>query len=245
MRELLALISSLLLVCAARRDWFDKLSLITYGGISKSSAQINLSEDIFGGLNFVGRGGRSSQSDFVQVGKGKDVGLAQVCSFNLKISMGNAEQMLSRDFWRLATQFDPMRQFSLFYSSTGHFLNQVIVMCALFIQLYIMCFLVFSGIQQALDIDEDESADQPATPASEQVRRLYVTFFGVNVFQVSALQLIASGVNLVVEYGPARGVSTLVAQLCRGSFLFYGFMAAAKGSGVHNNIVYRQGGCEY
>ena len=120
--------------------------------------------------------------------------------------MGNAEQMLSRDFWRLATQFDPMRQFSLFYSSTGHFLNQVIVMCALFIQLYIMCFLVFSGIQQALDIDEDESADQPATPASEQVRRLYVTFFGVNVFQVSALQLIASGVNLVVEYGPVRRI---------------------------------------
>jgi hypothetical protein len=48
------------------------------------------------------RGGRSSQADYIQYGKGRDVGLAQIALFNSKISMGNGEQVdISNDNLRL------------------------------------------------------------------------------------------------------------------------------------------------
>ena len=40
---------------------------MTLGGISKASKGINLSEDIFGGFNFVLRGGKATQAEYVQV----------------------------------------------------------------------------------------------------------------------------------------------------------------------------------
>lgn len=40
---------------------------MTLGGISKASKGINLSEDIFGGFNFVLRGGKATQSEYIQV----------------------------------------------------------------------------------------------------------------------------------------------------------------------------------
>merc|ERR1719478_25116 len=56
-------------------DVFDKLFFITRGGISKSSKGINLSEDIFAGYNCVIRGGTVGFKEYVQVGKGRDVGM--------------------------------------------------------------------------------------------------------------------------------------------------------------------------
>lgn len=40
---------------------------MTLGGISKASKGINLSEDIFGGFNFVLRGGNATQAEYIQV----------------------------------------------------------------------------------------------------------------------------------------------------------------------------------
>ena len=71
----------------------SQVSVMTLGGMSKASAGINLSEDIFAGFNYVQRGMKSTQSDYVQMGKGKDVGFGQIASFNAKIAMGNAEQV--------------------------------------------------------------------------------------------------------------------------------------------------------
>ncbi|CAM9277229.1 unnamed protein product, partial [Sphacelaria rigidula] len=48
-------------------DLFDKVSAMTLGGISKASKGINLSEDIFGGFNFILRGGKATQAEYIQV----------------------------------------------------------------------------------------------------------------------------------------------------------------------------------
>lgn len=45
-----------------------RVSAMTLGGISKASKGINLSEDIFGGFNFVLRGGKATQAEYIQVG---------------------------------------------------------------------------------------------------------------------------------------------------------------------------------
>ena len=51
---------------------------MTMGSMSKASKAINLSEDIFCGFNFTLRGGRATQADYLQVGKGRDVGMDQI-----------------------------------------------------------------------------------------------------------------------------------------------------------------------
>lgn len=44
-----------------------RVSAMTLGGISKASKGINLSEDIFGGFNFILRGGKATQAEYIQV----------------------------------------------------------------------------------------------------------------------------------------------------------------------------------
>ena len=85
-------------------DLFDKLWFAQRGGISKASKGINLSEDIFAGYNAVIRGGRVKMKEYVQVGKGRDVGMQQIYKFEAKLSQGNAEQVLSRDVHRIAAR---------------------------------------------------------------------------------------------------------------------------------------------
>lgn len=81
-------------------DVFDKLFFITRGGVSKASKGINLSEDIFAGYNNIIRGGTVGFKEYVQVGKGRDVGMSQIYQFEAKLSQGAAEQSLSRDVYR-------------------------------------------------------------------------------------------------------------------------------------------------
>jgi len=76
-------------------DVFDKLFFMTRGGISKSSKGINLSEDIFAGYNNVVRGGQVAFKEYLQVGKGRDVGMSQIYMFEAKLSQGATEQSLS------------------------------------------------------------------------------------------------------------------------------------------------------
>ena len=58
-------------------DIFDKLFFMTRGGVSKASKGINLSEDSFAGYSNVIRGGTVGYKEYVQVGKGRDVGMSR------------------------------------------------------------------------------------------------------------------------------------------------------------------------
>ncbi|PPD72664.1 hypothetical protein GOBAR_DD30437 [Gossypium barbadense] len=82
-------------------DMFDRLWFMTRGGLSKASKVINISEDIFTGFNCTLRGGSVTHHEYVQVGKGRDLGLNQISTFEAKIACGSGEQFLSRDVYRL------------------------------------------------------------------------------------------------------------------------------------------------
>jgi len=68
---------------------------MTREGISKSSKGINLSEDIFARYNNVIRGGQVAFKEYLQVDKGRDVGMSQIYMFEAKLSQGATEQSLS------------------------------------------------------------------------------------------------------------------------------------------------------
>uniref|UniRef100_A0A0E0FMP3 1,3-beta-glucan synthase n=1 Tax=Oryza nivara TaxID=4536 RepID=A0A0E0FMP3_ORYNI len=77
-------------------DIFDRLFHITRGGISKASKTINLSEDIFSGFNSTMREGNVTHHEYMQVGKGRDVGMNQISSFEAKVANGNVMSGLER-----------------------------------------------------------------------------------------------------------------------------------------------------
>jgi callose synthase len=144
-------------------DVFDRLFHLTRGGVSKASKVINLSEDIFAGIvifyvlytdeymfflalqpiifffqlssgfNSTLREGNVTHHEYIQVGKGRDVGLNQISMFEAKIANGNGEQTLSRDIYRLGHRFDFFRMLSCYFTTIGfYFSTMVCLKCTFF-----------------------------------------------------------------------------------------------------------------
>ena len=100
-------------------DVWDKVWAISSGGLSKASRTLHLSEDIFGGLNVVLRGGTIDYEEYIHCGKARDVTFAAANAFEQKISGGNAFQGMSRDVNRIGKSFDLFRLLSMWCSGTG------------------------------------------------------------------------------------------------------------------------------
>ncbi|KAF2545040.1 hypothetical protein F2Q70_00019470 [Brassica cretica] len=107
-------------------DIFDRLFHLTRGGICKASKVINLSEDIFAGFNSTLREGNVTHHEYIQVGKGRDVGLNQISMFEAKIANGNGEQTLSRDLYRLGHRFDFFRMLSCYFTTIGFYFSTMV-----------------------------------------------------------------------------------------------------------------------
>ncbi|KAG6554695.1 hypothetical protein Mapa_003714 [Marchantia paleacea] len=147
-------------------DVFDRLWFITRGGLSKASRVINISEDIFAGFNATLRGATVTHHEYIQVGKGRDVGLNQIALFEAKVASGNGEQMLSRDVYRLGHRVDFFRMLSVYYTTVGFFVNNMIVVLTVYAYLWGRVYLALSGIE--VSITRDSSANGALTAALNQ-----------------------------------------------------------------------------
>jgi callose synthase len=131
-------------------DVFDKMFIMTEGGMSKASKGINLSEDVFAGFNATIRGHSVGFKEYLQVGKGRDVGLQQTYKFEAKLAQGNAEQTLSRDMYRICERLDFFRLMSFFYGGIGHYLANAMIMFTLITVVYFMLGLAMYN-QEGVD----------------------------------------------------------------------------------------------
>ncbi|KAL8034672.1 hypothetical protein ABFX02_12G044200 [Erythranthe guttata] len=131
-------------------DVFDRIFHITRGGISKASRGINLSEDIFAGFNSTLRRGNITHHEYIQVGKGRDVGLNQISLFEAKVACGNGEQTLSRDIYRLGHRFDFFRMLSCYYTTTGFYVSSMLVVLTVYAYLYGKLYLSLSGLEKTI-----------------------------------------------------------------------------------------------
>lgn len=130
-------------------DVFDRFWFLTRGGISKASKVINISEDIFAGFNCTLRGGNVTHHEYIQVGKGRDVGLNQISMFEAKVASGNGEQVLSRDVYRLGHRLDFFRMLSFFYTTVGFYYNTMIMVVMVYTFLWGRLYLALSGVEGA------------------------------------------------------------------------------------------------
>ncbi|CAL1409277.1 unnamed protein product [Linum trigynum] len=131
-------------------DVFDRIFHITRGGVSKASRGINLSEDIFAGFNSTLRRGNVTHHEYIQVGKGRDVGLNQISLFEAKVACGNGEQTLSRDIYRLGHRFDFFRMLSFYYTTIGFYISSMMVVLTVYAFLYGRLYLALSGLEGSI-----------------------------------------------------------------------------------------------
>lgn len=131
-------------------DVFDRIWFLSRGGVSKASKVINISEDIFAGFNCTLRGGNVTHHEYIQVGKGRDVGLNQISLFEAKVASGNGEQVSSRDVYRLGHRLDFFRMLSFYYTTVGFFFNTMLVVLTVYAFLWGRLYLAMSGIEASI-----------------------------------------------------------------------------------------------
>ena len=178
-------------------DVFDKLFSMTRGGVSKASRGINLSEDIYAGFNHLLRGARIPYIEYVQVGKGRDVGMQQIYKFEAKLASGNAEQCLSRDVHRIAQRLDLFRTLSFYFSGPGFYFNNACTVFAMYAFLYLQLW------SHTLELDDE-------VPRADLLNAQWV-------LQLGLLLTIPVFCFLVVEFGLWHAVKEIISVGAAGA----------------------------
>jgi hypothetical protein len=135
-------------------DVWDAVWCLTSGGISKASKTIHVSEDVFGGANIWLRGGSVDYTEFIHVGKARDITFTGINGFEQKISGGNALQCMSRDYARMSANFDLFRLLSLYMTSVGFFLTSAMMHVAIVTMLLSLISLALCRAETYFDAGE-------------------------------------------------------------------------------------------
>nr|QKN22529.1 callose synthase 9 [Urtica dioica subsp. dioica] len=194
-------------------DVFDRVFHVTRGGISKASRVINISEDIFAGFNSTLRQGNITHHEYIQVGKGRDVGLNQIAIFEGKVASGNGEQVLSRDVYRLGQQFDFFRMMSFYFTTVGFYCCTMLTVLTVYVFLYGKTYLALSGVGETIQI-RARIMDNTALSTALNTQFL---------FQIGIFTAVPMILGFILEQGFLRAVVSFVTmqfQLCSVFFTF-------------------------
>lgn len=212
-------------------DVFDRFWFLTRGGISKASRVINISEDIFAGFNCTLRGGNVTHHEYIQVGKGRDVGLNQVSMFEAKVASGNGEQVLSRDVYRLGHRLDFFRMLSFFYSTVGFFFNTMMIVLTVYAFLWGRLYLALSGVEGS------------ATSKTNNNRALATILNQQFVIQLGIFTALPMIVENSLEHGFLNAVWEFITMQLQLSSVFYTFSMGTRAHYFGRTILH--GGAKY
>ncbi|GFZ05671.1 glucan synthase-like 5 [Actinidia rufa] len=213
-------------------DVFDRFWFLSRGGISKASRVINISEDIFAGFNCTLRGGNVTHHEYIQVGKGRDVGLNQVSMFEAKVSSGNGEQILSRDVYRLGHRLDFFRMLSFFYTTVGFFFNTQMVILTVYAFLWGRLYLALSGVEASATVNNADNNKALATVLNQQ----FIIQLGI----FTALPMI---VENSLEHGFLGAIWDFITMQLQLSSVFYTFSMGTRAHYFGRTILH--GGAKY
>ncbi|KAJ3706849.1 hypothetical protein LUZ61_010554 [Rhynchospora tenuis] len=214
-------------------DVFDRVFHLTRGGVSKASRIINLSEDIFAGFNSTLREGSVTHHEYLQVGKGRDVGLNQISLFEAKIANGNGEQTLSRDMYRLGHQFDFFRMLSCYYTTVGFYVSTLATVLTVYIFLYGRLYLELSGLEQGLATGRRFIHNKP----------LQVALASQSFVQLGFLMALPMMMEIGLERGFRTALSEFVLMQLQLASVFFTFSLGTKTHYFGRTLLH--GGAEY
>ncbi|KAL8512379.1 hypothetical protein ACS0TY_018750 [Phlomoides rotata] len=214
-------------------DLFDRIFHLTRGGISKASKTINLSEDVYAGYNTTLRRGHVTYHEYMQVGKGRDVGLNQISKFEAKVANGNSEQTISRDIYRLGQRFDFFRMLSFYFTTVGFYFNSLISVIGVYVFLYGQLYLVLSGLQRVLLLEAKV----------KNIKSLETALASQSFIQLGLL----TGLPMVIEIGLERGflnaIKDFVLMQLQLAAVFFTFSYGTKAHYYGRTILH--GGAKY
>ncbi|CAN4114062.1 unnamed protein product [Withania somnifera] len=199
-------------------DIFDRLFHLTRGGVSKASKIINLSEDIFAGFNSTLREGNVTHHEYIQVGKGRDVGLNQISLFEAKIANGNGEQTLSRDLYRLGHRFDYFRMLSCYFTTIGFYFSTLITVLTVYVFLYGRLYCVLSGLEEGLSNE----------PAIKNNKPLQVALASQSFVQIGFLMALPMMMEIGLEKGFRTALSEFILMQLQLAPVFFTFSLGTK-----------------
>eukprot|EP00927_Polykrikos_kofoidii_P034856 TRINITY_DN2947_c0_g5_i1.p1 TRINITY_DN2947_c0_g5~~TRINITY_DN2947_c0_g5_i1.p1 ORF type:complete len:1590 (-),score=233.54 TRINITY_DN2947_c0_g5_i1:233-5002(-) len=193
-------------------DMLDKLQMVQQGGVSKGTRGLNLSEDVFAGMDVVLRGGSTSYRENFYVGKGRDMGFLSVLSFHAKVSMGNGEQAITRQWMRLGMLLPLPRMFGIFYVHVGFYLNHCFVNWGLKAFVYAVAwFKIFADTL-------DPTVMFPVFPLVARCFGYFLVFFALAPTMPLLLEV-------YLEEGFVRMLRTLVSTVAAITPVFYVFQS--------------------
>ncbi|XP_010659551.1 callose synthase 1 isoform X2 [Vitis vinifera] len=214
-------------------DVFDRLFHLTRGGVSKASKVINLSEDIFAGINSTLREGSVTHHEYIQVGKGRDVGLNQISMFEAKIANGNGEQTLSRDIYRLGHRFDFFRMMSCYFTTIGFYFSTLLTVLTVYVFLYGRLYLVLSGLEKELS----------NKPAIRDNKALQVALASQSFVQIGFLMALPMIVEIGLEKGFRKALTDFIIMQLQLAPVFFTFSLGTKTHYYGRTLLH--GGAEY
>ncbi|XP_017983319.1 PREDICTED: callose synthase 7 isoform X2 [Theobroma cacao] len=214
-------------------DIFDRIFHITRGGISKASKIINLSEDIFAGFNSTLRGGYVTHHEYIQVGKGRDVGMNQISAFEAKVANGNGEQTLSRDVYRLGRRFDFYRMLSFYFTTVGFYFSSMVTVLIVYVFLYGRLYMVMGGLEK--EIIENATVHQ-----SKALEEALAT---QSVFQLGLLLVLPMVMEIGLEKGFRTALGDFIIMQLQLASVFFTFQLGTKAHYFGRTILH--GGSKY
>ncbi|CAJ1964370.1 unnamed protein product [Sphenostylis stenocarpa] len=214
-------------------DIFDRIFHITRGGISKASKVINLSEDIFAGFNSTLRQGFITHHEYIQVGKGRDVGMNQISLFEAKVANGNGEQSLSRDVYRLGRRFDFYRMLSFYFTTVGFYFSSMITVLTVYVFLYGRLYMVLSGVEREI----------LQSPNIHQSKALEEALATQSVVQLGLLLVLPMVMEIGLEKGFRTALGDFIIMQLQLASVFFTFQLGTKAHYYGRTLLH--GGSKY
>ncbi|KAH7428186.1 hypothetical protein KP509_10G079800 [Ceratopteris richardii] len=214
-------------------DVFDRLFHLTRGGFSKASKVINISEDIYAGFNSTLRQGNVTHHEYIQVGKGRDVGLNQIAMFEAKVSSGNGEQSLSRDVYRLGQLLDFFRMLSFYTTSVGYYVCTMLTVLVVYVFLYGKAYLALSGVGQSLQ-------DMALLTNNQALQSALNTQF---LLQIGVFTAVPMVMGFILEQGVLKAIVSFITMQLQLASVFFTFSLGTRTHYFGRTILH--GGAKY
>lgn len=98
--------------------------MIAQGGVSRAVLTMNLSEDVFCGMESLLRGYKIGFSQFCRIGKGRNLNLISIMNFYSKLSRGNARMSTTRQAHRISQRATVGYLLDFYYAHVGFYASQ-------------------------------------------------------------------------------------------------------------------------
>jgi len=222
-------------------DLMQKCYMMQQGGVSKATKTLNLSEDIFAGMDFTlrGRGRTIRHCEYFHLAKGRDLGFNSVLGFFCKLSSGAGEQIITRQMFRLGQILHLPECLTFYYAHVGYYMTQAFVSASLPLMVFTWLIILSSDCEGAYRAFEN----CPETPAAATMANLLGTWFSWLMVMFILITSFPLLFELWMERNLKDALRRVGKQFLTLSPLHYIFQAKIIGYYVMNEL--RYGGAQY